>query len=81
MREHHHLDFTLLMWFDFDFVLPLRTYLNRRCTELEKLNMECESTLSRECSLDAVAARNILKVALASKVTLEENVERIPNQI
>ena len=41
--------------------------------------MECESTLSRECSLDAVAARNILKVALASKVTLEENVETWAN--
>lgn len=35
--------------------------------ELERLNMDCEGALSRECSLDAVAARNILKVALASK--------------
>jgi len=38
----------------------------RMIDELEKLNMECEGALSRECSLDAVAARNILKVALAS---------------
>lgn len=43
--------------------------------ELEKLNMECEGALSRECSLDAVAARNILKVALASKVTTEQHRE------
>ena len=30
--------------------------------------------MSRECNLDAVAARNVLKVALASKVMLEEAV-------
>jgi hypothetical protein len=40
--------------------------------ELERLNMECEGTMSRECNLDAVAARNVLKVALASKVAMEE---------
>ena len=28
--------------------------------------------MSRECNLDAVAARNVLKVALASKVAVEE---------
>ena len=28
--------------------------------------------MSRECNLDAVAARNVLKVALASKVMLEQ---------
>jgi hypothetical protein len=40
--------------------------------ELERLNMECGEThhvgASRECILDAVEARNILKVALASQV-------------
>lgn len=36
-------------------------------TELERLNAECESALSRECSLDAVEARNILKVALGAQ--------------
>jgi hypothetical protein len=35
--------------------------------ELERLNGECESTLSRECSLEAVEARNILKVALGAQ--------------
>jgi hypothetical protein len=35
--------------------------------ELERLNAECESTLSRECSLEAVEARNILKVALGAQ--------------
>ena len=39
--------------------------------ELERLNLECQGELSRECNLDAVAARNVLKVALASKVALE----------
>ena len=34
--------------------------------------MECEGTMSRECNLDAVAARNVLKVALASKVAMED---------
>lgn len=43
--------------------------------ELEELNMECEGTLSRECSLDAVAARNVLKVALASKAAVEDALE------
>lgn len=41
-------------------------------TELERLNMECEGTMSRECNLDAVAARNVLKVALASKVAVKD---------
>jgi hypothetical protein len=40
-------------------------------TELERLNMECTGTMSRECSLDAVAARNVLKVALASKIAMD----------
>lgn len=35
--------------------------------ELERLNQECEGTLSRECNLQAVEARNLLKVALASQ--------------
>ena len=39
---------------------------------MEELNAECEGALSRECNLDAVAARNVLKVALASKVMIEE---------
>lgn len=38
--------------------------------ELERLNLECEGTLSRECNLEAVEARNILKVALASQVAV-----------
>mmetsp|Transcript_16849 Transcript_16849/g.27976 ORF Transcript_16849/g.27976 Transcript_16849/m.27976 type:complete len:243 (+) Transcript_16849:92-820(+) len=40
--------------------------------ELEKLNAECKGTTSGECNLDAVAARNVLKVALASKVLVEQ---------
>lgn len=40
--------------------------------ELERLNKECEGTLSRECSLQAVEARNLLKVALASQAAAEE---------
>jgi hypothetical protein len=46
-------------------------------SELEQLNEECEETeefqLSRKCNLQAVQARNILKVALASKVMLEHH--------
>jgi hypothetical protein len=38
--------------------------------ELERLNLECEGKISRQCSLDAVTARNILKVALASQATV-----------
>ena len=34
--------------------------------------MECQGTISRECNLDAVAARNVLKVALAAKLAVEE---------
>merc|ERR1712232_151662 len=41
--------------------------------ELELLNSECNVSTSRECSLDAVAARNVLKVALASTVLSEED--------
>lgn len=44
-------------------------------TELERLNLECSGTLSRECSLDAVAARNVLKVALAAKVAAEAELD------
>jgi hypothetical protein len=40
--------------------------------ELERLNLECTDALSRECSLDAVAARNVLKVALAANVAASE---------
>jgi hypothetical protein len=41
--------------------------------ELERLNLDCGEThtpvgSSRECLLDAIEARNILKVALASQV-------------
>ena len=50
---------------------PLDIYLSSPYTELERLNMECEGTMSRECSLDAVEARNLLKVALASQATVE----------
>ena len=32
--------------------------------------------MSRECVLDAVAARNVLKVALASKVAMEDALSR-----
>ena len=42
--------------------------------ELERLNLECEGALSRECSLDAVEARNILKVALASQAAMAREV-------
>jgi hypothetical protein len=40
--------------------------------ELERLNMDCDNVhgSSRECLLDAVEARNILKVALASRVAI-----------
>lgn len=38
--------------------------------ELERLNQECEVSLSRECSLDAVQARNILKVALGTQAVM-----------
>lgn len=44
--------------------------------ELEHLNMECEGALSRECSLQAVEARNILKVALASQAAAEDAILR-----
>jgi hypothetical protein len=44
-------------------------------TELERLNAECEGTMSRECNLDAVAARNVLKVALASRAILMDGVK------
>ena len=44
--------------------------------ELERLNMECEGALSRECSLQAVEARNILKVALASQAAAEDAILR-----
>lgn len=51
--------------------------------ELEKLNLECEDNMSRECRLDAVTARNVLKVALASNVAVQgvvlEEDECIPN--
>jgi hypothetical protein len=42
--------------------------------ELEKLNMDCDHHhgSSRECLLDAVEARNILKVALASQVAVQQ---------
>lgn len=45
--------------------------------ELERLNAECLDATgsSRECNLDAVAARNVLKVALASKVILQQKVQ------
>lgn len=39
--------------------------------ELERLNLECQGAHSRECNLDTVAARNVLKVALASQVTMQ----------
>eukprot|EP00581_Thalassiosira_minuscula_P019497 CAMPEP_0183719582 /NCGR_PEP_ID=MMETSP0737-20130205/12449_1 /TAXON_ID=385413 /ORGANISM="Thalassiosira miniscula, Strain CCMP1093" /LENGTH=254 /DNA_ID=CAMNT_0025949303 /DNA_START=538 /DNA_END=1302 /DNA_ORIENTATION=+ len=44
--------------------------------ELEELNAQCQGTMSRECNLDAVAARNVLKVALASKVAVEDALSR-----
>lgn len=37
--------------------------------ELEHLNMECETGMSRQCTLDAVEARNVLKVSLASRMS------------
>lgn len=43
--------------------------------ELERLNLECHGAMSRECSLDAVAARNVLKVALAANVAANANAE------
>ena len=50
------------------------TFPPRRLPELEDLNAECQGALSRECHLDAVAARNVLKVALASQVVLAARV-------
>ena len=44
-------------------------------TELERLNLECQGEHSLECNLDTVAARNILKVALASQVAIQGAVE------
>jgi hypothetical protein len=45
--------------------------------ELERLNLECEGTISRQCSLDAVAARNVLKVALAHQAAvMAQNVRK-----
>lgn len=44
--------------------------------ELERLNMECQGALSRECSLQAVEARNLLKVAIASQVVAEDVILR-----
>lgn len=44
--------------------------------ELERLNANCEGTLSRECSLQAIEARNLLKVAIASQVAAEDVVMR-----
>ena len=52
-------------------VAKLCLFLQRWHTELERLNSDCSGTLSRECNLDAVAARNVLKVALASKIATE----------
>ena len=43
--------------------------------ELERLNLECEGTISRECNLDAVEARNILKVALGSQAAMAREVK------
>ena len=43
--------------------------------ELERLNKECEGTISRECNLDAVEARNILKVALGSQAAMAREVQ------
>ena len=59
-------------------MLPVSTLFAPSPQELERLNAECtnESSMSRECNLDAVAARNILKVALASKVMLEQEEAR-----
>jgi hypothetical protein len=46
--------------------------------ELEQLNAACLDATgsSRECLLDTVAARNVLKVALASKVILQQRNQR-----
>ena len=44
---------------------------------MEQLNAECEGEHSRECNLDAVAARNVLKVALASKVMVEDALQEV----
>jgi hypothetical protein len=44
--------------------------------ELERLNLECEGTINRECSLVAVEARNILKVALASQAAMAREVQK-----
>ncbi|CAB9518350.1 expressed unknown protein [Seminavis robusta] len=44
--------------------------------ELERLNLDCEGTISRECSLDARAARNILKVALASQAAMAKQMSQ-----
>lgn len=42
--------------------------------ELERLNLECEGHINRECNVAAVEARNILKVALASQAAMSEEV-------
>lgn len=39
--------------------------------ELNRLNMECENGMSRQCSVDAVEARNVLKVSLASHIAMK----------
>ena len=44
-------------------------------TELERLNLECQGEHSLECNLDTLAARNILKVALALQVAIQGAVE------
>lgn len=59
----------------------LTPYLDSFCfallEELERLNMECDGHVghvNRECSLVAVEARNILKVALASQAAMADEV-------
>ena len=51
-----------------------RSVFNR--TELEELNVGCQNTMSCKCNHDAVAARNFLKLALASKVVMEDALSR-----
>jgi hypothetical protein len=56
-------------------LLSFLKIVDHNITELELLNSECQDHTSRECSLDAIAARNVLKVAIASRVVLEESTE------
>lgn len=46
--------------------------------ELERMNLECQGHLSRECSLNAREARNILKVALGAQAALSRETTGVP---